>query len=83
MTCNLCTRAHMDACVGESSCASIHLTDEEATRLAAQACLSWWEKRDELAGEDDMLWEMSEKRIAELACDPEKARAYLANRGES
>jgi hypothetical protein len=73
----------MYACVGESSCASLHLTDEDACRLAAQACLSWWEKRDELALEDDMFWEMSEKRINELACDPEKARAYLANRGES
>jgi hypothetical protein len=29
---------------------------------------------------DDLLWEMSENRIDELACDPEKARAYLAER---
>jgi len=29
---------------------------------------------------DDALWEMSESRIDELACDPQKARAYLAER---
>jgi len=66
--------------VGESLCASIHLTDEDACQLAAQACLFWWEKRDEEASEDDLLWEMSEQRINELACDPEKARAYLADK---
>jgi len=57
------------------------LTDEDACRLAAQACLSWWQKRDETAAVDDALWEMSEQRIDELACDPEKARAYLAEKG--
>ena len=82
MTCNLCTRALSGACLGESSCNSIHLTDEEACRLAAQTCLSWWEKRDEVAGLDNMLWDMSEQRIHELACDPEKARAYLADKRE-
>ena len=66
--------------MGESFCASLHLTDEEACRLAAEACLSWWQKRDELAEADDALWEMSESRIDELACDPQKARAYLAER---
>jgi len=33
-----------------------------------------------LAEVDDALWEMSESRIDELACDPQKARAYLAER---
>lgn len=80
MTCNLCTRAQAAACVGEAFCASLHLTDEEACRLAAEACLSWWQKRDEMAEADDVLWEMSENRIDELACDPQKARAYLAER---
>ena len=80
MTCNLCTRAQAAACVGEAFCASLHLTDEEACRLAADACLSWWQKRDEMAEADDLLWEMSENRIDELACDPLKARAYLAER---
>jgi hypothetical protein len=56
------------------------MTDEDACRLAAQACLSWWQKRDEIAEIDDALWEMSEQRINELACDPEKARAYLADK---
>ena len=80
MTCNLCTRAQAAACVGVDLCHSLHLTDEEACRLAAGACLSWWQKRDELAEADDALWEMSESRIDELACDPQKARAYLAER---
>ena len=80
MTCNLCTRAQAAACVGVDLCHSLHLTDEEACRLAAGACLSWWQKRDEMAEVDDLLWEMSENRIDELACDPQKARAYLAER---
>jgi hypothetical protein len=80
MTCDLCTRAPAGACVGEAFCASLHMTDEDACRLAAQACLSWWQKRDEIAEIDDALWEMSEQRIDELACDPEKARAYLADK---
>ncbi|MBP7071014.1 MAG: hypothetical protein KBA97_08065 [Methanothrix sp.] len=80
MTCNLCTRAQAAACVGEAFCASLHLTDDEACRLAAEACLSWWQKRDDTAETDDVLWEMSQNRIDELACDPKKARAYLAER---
>ncbi len=48
--------------------------------LAADVCLSWWQKRDEDVEIDDMLWEMSEQRINELACDPYMARAYLAGR---
>jgi hypothetical protein len=80
MTCNLCTRALASACVGEAYCASLHLTDEDACRLAAEACLSWWQERDEVADADDILWQMSENRIDELACDPMKARAYLAER---
>lgn len=82
MTCNLCTRSLVGACVGESFCKSVHLNDEDACRLAAQACLSWWERRDETAAEDDLLWEMSQQRIEELACDPDKARAYLADKKE-
>ncbi len=81
MTCDRCTRAPVGACVGEAFCASLHLTDEDACGLAAEACLSWWQKRDEEAEIDDMVWEMSEQRINELACDPEKARAYLADQG--
>ena len=80
MTCDLCTRALASACVGEAYCASLHLTDEDACRLAAAACLSWWQERDEVAEADDILWQMSENRIDELACDPMKARAYLAER---
>ncbi|MHC1688125.1 MAG: hypothetical protein AB9879_10510 [Methanothrix sp.] len=56
------------------------MTDEDACTLAADICLSWWQKRDEMAEIDDALWEMSEQRIDELACEPEKARAYLAER---
>lgn len=80
MTCNRCTRAPVGACVGEAFCASLHMTDEDACTHAADICLSWWQKRDEMAEIDDALWEMSEQRIDELACDPEKARAYLAER---
>jgi hypothetical protein len=64
--------------VGEAFCASLHLTDEDACRIAAEICLSWWRKRDEETAIDDLLWEMSENRISELENDPEKARAYLA-----
>jgi len=80
MTCDLCTRAPVGACVGEAFCSSLHLTDEDACTLAADICLSWWQKRDDETAIDDLLWEMSENRIDELACDPEKARAYLAER---
>lgn len=80
MNCDLCTRAPVGACVGEAYCASLHLTDEDACRLAAEACLSWWQERDEVAEADDILWQMSENRIGELAIDPMKARAYLAER---
>jgi hypothetical protein len=81
MNCDLCTRAPVGACVGEAFCASLHLTDEEACWQAAEACLSWWQKRDEeVADADDIFWGMSENRIDELACDPQKARAYLAER---
>jgi len=80
MTCDLCTRAPVGACVGEAFCSSLHLTDEDACRLAAEICLSWWQKRDDEIAIDDMLWKMSEDRIDELACDPLKARAYLAER---
>lgn len=80
MTCELFTRAQAAACVGEDFCACLHLTDEEACRLAAESCNSWWQKRDEMAEVEDLLWEMSKNRIAELACDPIKARAYLAER---
>jgi hypothetical protein len=80
MTCDLCTRAPVGACVGEAFCAALHLTDEDACTLAADICLSWWQTRDDDTPIDDMLWEMSENRINELACDPEKARAYLAER---
>lgn len=78
MNCNRCTRAPVGACVGEKFCSSLNLTDEEACQKAAEACLSWWQKRDEETVTDNLLWEMSERRIDELACDPEKARAYLA-----
>jgi hypothetical protein len=66
--------------VGEAFCAALHLTDEDACGLAAEVCLSWWQKRDEETELDNMIWEMSEQRINELAFDPEKARAYLAER---
>jgi hypothetical protein len=56
------------------------LTDEDACGLAAEICLSWWQKRDDETAIDDLLWEMSENRIDELASDPKKARAYLAER---
>lgn len=80
MTCDRCTRAPVGACVGEAFCSSLHLSDEDACRLAADICLSWWQKRDEDVEIDDMLWEMSERRITELANDPQVARAYLAER---
>jgi hypothetical protein len=80
MTCDRCTRAPVGACVGEAFCASIHLSDEDACELAADLCLSWWQKRDEVVEIDDMLWVMSEQRINELANDPQMARAYLAER---
>ncbi len=70
----------MGACVGEAFCLSLHLTDEDACRLASEICISWWQKRDDETEIDDLLWEMSEDRINELACDPNKARAYLAER---
>ena len=79
MTCDRCTRAPVGECVGEAFCASLPLTDEDACGLAAETCLSWWQKRDEETELDNMLWDMSEQRINELACDPEKARAYLAD----
>jgi hypothetical protein len=66
--------------VGETFCSSLHLTDEDACKLAAEICLSWWQKRDDETAIDDLLWEMSENRIDELASDPKKARAYLAER---
>jgi hypothetical protein len=66
--------------VGETFCSSLHLTDEDACGLAAEICLSWWQKRDDETAIDDLLWEMSENRIDELASDPKKARAYLAER---
>jgi hypothetical protein len=66
--------------VGETFCSSLHLTDEDACELAAEICLSWWQKRDDETAIDDLLWEMSENRIYELACDPKKASAYLAER---
>lgn len=80
MTCDHCTRAPVGACVGEAFCSSLHLSDEDACRLAADICLSWWQKRDEEVEIDDVLWEMSERRINELANDPQAARAYLAER---
>ncbi len=80
MTCDRCTRAPVGACVGEAFCASIHLSDEDACKLAADICLSWWKKRDEEVEIDDVLWEMSERRIDELATDPYMARAYLAEK---
>jgi hypothetical protein len=61
-------------------CASIHLSDDDACELAADLCLSWWQKRDEEVEIDNVLWEMSERRINELANDPQVARAYLAER---
>jgi hypothetical protein len=66
--------------VGEAFCTSLHLSDEDACKLAADICLSWWQKRDEEVEIDDVLWEMSERRINELATDPYMARAYLAER---
>jgi hypothetical protein len=80
MTCDRCTRAPVGACVGEAFCSSLHLSDDDACRLAADICLSWWQKRDEEVEIDDVLWEMSERRINELANDPLVARAYLAER---
>jgi len=80
MTCNRCTRAPVGACVGEAFCASLQLSDEDACKLAADVCLSWWQKRDEEVEIDDLLWDMSERRINELATDPHMARAYLAER---
>ncbi len=82
MTCDYCTRAPAGACVGEAFCGSLHLTDEDACELAASICLSWWQKRDEEIELDDMLWEMSEQRINELATDPKVAKAYLAEKKE-
>jgi hypothetical protein len=66
--------------MGEAFCASLHLSDEDACDLAGDVCLSWWQKRDEESEIDDMLWEMSERRIDELVADPRKARAYLAEK---
>lgn len=80
MNCDLCTRAPVDECVGEAFCAALDLSDDEACNKAADACLSWWQKRDEEIEIDDMLWDLSERRINELACDPHVARAYLAER---
>lgn len=78
MTCDRCSRALVDACVGEAFCASFDLSDEEACRMAADICLAWWENRDSKVEIDDTIWEMSERRIDELACYPFMARAYLA-----
>ena len=80
MTCDLCTRAPVDECVGEAFCVAFDLSDDDACEQAAEVCLSWWQKRDQEIEIDDMLWEMSEQRINELACDPYIARAYLAGR---
>jgi hypothetical protein len=80
MTCDLCTRAAVGECVGEGFCASARLSDEDACTKAADTCLIWWQKRDESLEIDDVLWEMSEQRIDELAIDPLAARAYLAER---
>jgi hypothetical protein len=66
--------------VGEVFCAALDLSDDDACGQAAYVCLSWWEKRDDEVEIDNMLWEMSERRINELACDPYMARAYLAER---
>ena len=66
MTFDLCTRSHAAACVGEDFCASLHLTDEEACRLAAESCHSWWQKRDEMAEADDLHWVMSIMKIDAL-----------------
>jgi hypothetical protein len=82
MTCDYCTRAPAGACVGEAFCASLHMSDEDACELAATICLSWWQKRDEEIELDDMIWEMSEQRINDLATDPKVAKAYLAERKE-
>ena len=49
---------------------------------AADFCLSWWQKRDEEVELDDVIWEMSEQRINDLATDPKVAKAYLAERKE-
>jgi len=80
MTCDRCTRAPVGACVGEAFCASLHLSDEDACVRAADVCLCWWQKRDEVIEIDEVLWELSERRIEELASDPQMARAYLAAR---
>jgi len=80
MTCDRCTRAPVKECVGEVFCAALDMSDEDACGQAANVCLSWWEKRDDEVEIDNMLWEMSERRINELACDPYTARAYLAER---
>jgi len=80
MTCDRCTRAPVDACVGEIFCAALDLSDEDACRQAADICLSWWLMREDQVEIDDMIWEMSGHRINELACDPNVARAYLAER---
>ena len=71
MTCNLCTRAQAAACVGVDLCHSLHLTDEEACRLAAEACLSWWQKRDEMAEVDDVR---PAQRIDRAACALDEPR---------
>ncbi len=78
MTCDRCTRAPVGECVGEAFCAAIHLSDEDACDLAADACLAWWKQKEEEFELDDLFWEMAEQRINELGNDPEKARAYLA-----
>jgi len=80
MTCDRCTRASVGACVGETFCSSLNLADEDACRLAAEICLSWWLKRDAESAVDDLFWEMSQRRIDELASDPDMARAYLAEK---
>jgi len=80
MICDRCTRALANACVGEVFCAAFDLSDEDACCKAADICLAWWQNRDGMVEIDDMLWEMSERRINELACDPYMARAYLADR---
>ena len=47
MTCDRCTRAVADACVGEVFCAALVLSDEDACRQAADICISWWLMRED------------------------------------
>jgi hypothetical protein len=42
MTCELCTRAPVNECVGEAFCAALDLSDNDACDQAADFCLSWW-----------------------------------------